>query len=130
MGIEVPKHFENIISAINHSVASSWFFLVYAYTTMHGQTHIKSTSLFVIKGYGFLATACHITCNYTVNMSLLYHCCRMYTVKLLLISPHRHQETPYCSVAVRKLSCEHWICFPHTFLGQMARYNFLSATWA
>ena len=38
-----PKHVEHIISAINHSVASSWFFffLLYAYATMHGQTHIK-----------------------------------------------------------------------------------------
>ena len=36
-----PKHVEHFISAINHSVASSWFFLLYAYATMHGQTHIK-----------------------------------------------------------------------------------------
>jgi len=27
MGKKCPKHVEHIISAINHSVASSWFFL-------------------------------------------------------------------------------------------------------
>jgi len=36
-----PKHVEQIVRAINHSVASSWFFLLYACTTMHGQTYIK-----------------------------------------------------------------------------------------
>ena len=35
-----PKHVEQIISAINRLVASSWFHL-YTYATMHGQTYIK-----------------------------------------------------------------------------------------
>jgi len=45
MGIyKCPKHVEQIISAINiqlHLVG----FLLYAYTTMHGQTYIKFTEL-------------------------------------------------------------------------------------
>jgi hypothetical protein len=36
-----PKHFEHIISAIKHSVTSSWFFFSTHLQTMHGQTHIK-----------------------------------------------------------------------------------------
>ena len=36
-----PKHVEHIISSIKYSVASS---LLYAYATMHGQTHIKKAS--------------------------------------------------------------------------------------
>ena len=35
-----PKHVEQILSAINHSVASSWFSSLH-YTMMHGQTYIK-----------------------------------------------------------------------------------------
>jgi len=30
-----------IISAINHSVASSWFLILYTYAMMYVQTHIK-----------------------------------------------------------------------------------------
>ena len=37
-----PKHVEQIISAIMHSVATSWFFL-YAYTKMHEQIRITFT---------------------------------------------------------------------------------------
>jgi len=38
-----PKHVEQIISAIKHSIASSCF-LLYAYNTIHGQTCIKYTN--------------------------------------------------------------------------------------
>ena len=37
---ECPKHVEQILSAIKHSVASSWFSFL-PYTTMHGRTYIK-----------------------------------------------------------------------------------------
>jgi len=39
-----PKH---VISAMNHSVASSWF-IIYAYTTMRGQTDIKLTGRLLV----------------------------------------------------------------------------------
>ena len=42
MGIEVPKHVERIINAIKPTMTCSWFFLLYAYATMRGQTHTSS----------------------------------------------------------------------------------------
>jgi len=41
-----PKHVEQIISAINRSVASSWF-SSWHYTTTHGQTYIKLVNIFI-----------------------------------------------------------------------------------
>ena len=37
LAFKCPKHVEQIISAVNHSVG----FLLYTYTMMHGQTYIK-----------------------------------------------------------------------------------------
>jgi len=40
-----PKHVEQIISAINHPVATSWFSSLRIYTMMHGQTYIIFTEI-------------------------------------------------------------------------------------